>query len=190
MARLTSMKAAAIAIVVAGIALVVLATSPIAAAVRGDSRDELAGVRTATAGYKNLAVAAADGYALLKDAAGIACIDQPGVGAMGVHYVNGKLVESGVIDAQHPQLVVYEPQADGSMQLVALEYVAFQEGWDKAHSAPPSLFGQEFMLTPTGNRYGLPAFYALHIWLYESNPSGMYAMWNPNVSCSAAPSSK
>ncbi len=58
-----------------------------------------------------------------------------------------------------------------------------QEGWDAAHDAPPSLFGEEFMLTPEGNRYGLPAFYSLHAWAWETNPSGDFAMWNPDVSC-------
>ena len=45
------------------------------------------------------------------------------------------------------------------------------------------LFGQMFMLTPAGNRYGLPAFYSLHVWVWMHNPSGMFSMWNPSVHC-------
>jgi hypothetical protein len=186
MNRLKPTRGVIIALIIAGIAGILVATSPLVAAGRGKGRDGLDRVRAATDRYHTLSAAEADGYALLKDAAGIACIDQPGTGTMGVHYVNGTLVESGVIDAEHPQLVVYEPRADGSLRLVAVEYVAFQAEWDAAHDAPPSLFGQEFMLTPAGNRYGLPAFYALHAWVWQVNPGGMFAMYNPNVSCSAA----
>jgi len=102
---------------------------------------------------------------------------------MGVHYANGALVGAGVIDAARPQVLVYEPTANGRLRLVAVEYVVFQAAWDAAHSSPPALFGQEFMLTPDGNRYGLPAFYALHAWVWKPNPSGMFAMWNPRVDC-------
>ena len=54
------------------------------------------------------------------------------------------------------------------------------------NDAPPSLFGEEFMLVPSPNRYGLPDFYALHVWIGKHNPSGMFAMWNPLVHCPAA----
>jgi hypothetical protein len=104
---------------------------------------------------------------------------------MGVHYANGALVEAGAIGASAPQALVYEPAADGTLRLVALEYVVLQSTWDETHDAPPALFGQEFMLTPEGNRFGLPAYYALHAWIWEPNPSGMFAMWNPWVSCSS-----
>jgi hypothetical protein len=67
---------------------------------------------------------------------------------------------------------------------VAVEYVVIQGPWDAAHSAPPALFGQKFMTTEAGNRYGLPAFYSLHAWIWKDNPTGIYSMWNPTVSCS------
>ena len=60
-----------------------------------------------------------------------------GAGSMGVHYVKGALVR-GTIDAARPQAVVYEVQADGRLQLVALEYVVLQAAWDAAHGAPAS----------------------------------------------------
>ena len=71
------------------------------------------------------------------------------------------------------------------MQLVALEYVVLKADWDALHADPPSLFGQEFMVTPDPNRFGLPAFYSLHAWIWKHNPAGTFAMWNPDVSCAA-----
>jgi hypothetical protein len=151
-----------------------------AAATAGET---LANARDATAAFNDPAAAQAAGYDLLTDAAGIACIDQPGSGAMGVHYVKGSLVQAGTIDAARPQAVVYEVRADGRLQLVALEYVVLKEAWDAAHSGPPSLFGETFMTNPAGNRFGLPAFYALHAWIWKHNPSGTFNPWNPAVQC-------
>ena len=122
-------------------------------------------------------------YGLLLDANGIACIDMPGMGAMGVHYANGGLVGDGQIQASTPEAVVYEPDSNGRPHLVALEYVVFKAAWDSQHDSAPSLFGQKFATSPEGNRFGLPAFYSLHVWLYKHNPDGMFAMWNPKVTC-------
>ena len=116
---------------------------------------------------------------------GLACIDQPGAGAMGVHFVKGPLIQAGTLDAARPQALVYELESSGRLRLVALEYVVFQAAWDAAHTGPPTLFGQQFMLTPAGNRFGLPAFYSLHAWVWTRNPAGMFAMWNPRVHCDA-----
>jgi len=145
----------------------------------------LLNARDATAAYTNQAAAQAAGYELLTDAAGIACIEEPGAGAMGIHYVKGALVQSGTIDPARPQALVYELQANGGLHLVAVEYVALQDAWDATHDAPPSLFGESFMLTPAGNRFGLPAFYSLHAWIWKNNPSGTFSMWNPTDSCGA-----
>ena len=67
--------------------------------------------------------------------------------------------------------------------MVALEYVVLKDAWDGQHDAKPSLFGHSFDITPDGNRFGLPAFYSLHVWLYKHNPAGVFAMWNPDVTC-------
>jgi hypothetical protein len=167
-------------------AFAVLGGAAVAVAAPGDNADNnIAGARQASARFARLADAQAAGYGLLTDAAGIQCIDLPGTGAMGVHFVKGAHVGDTVLDPKKPEALVYEPQA-GHLHLVALEYVVFQAAWDAEHASPPSLFGQEFMLTPAPNRFGLPAFYSLHAWLYKHNPAGMFAMWNPNVHCPAA----
>lgn len=163
---------------VAGALLTTALLSPVAA----DDAGNASGIRTATGQYQDVAAAEDAGYALLKDTKGIACIDDP-AGGMGIHYANGDLVAGGVIDALTPQVLVYEPGEGDELRLAAVEYVVIQEAWDASHDAAPSLFGQEFMLTPEGNRYGLPAFYSLHDWVWKTNPDGEFAMWNPDVSC-------
>ena len=145
--------------------------------------DTLENARAATAIYNDPAAALASGYELLTDAAGLACIDQPGAGAMGIHLVKGTLVQSGTLDAARPQALVYEVEESGEVRLAALEYVVIQAAWDATHSTPPTLFGQTFMLNSADNRFGLPAFYALHTWVWKSNPSGTFASWNPRVHC-------
>jgi hypothetical protein len=160
-----------------------LIAAPATAAAATDSADTVGNARDASAAYTQQSAALASGYELLTDAAGIACISEPGMGAMGVHYVKGALVGDGAIDPARPEALVYEVTDDSQLRLAALEYVVLQAAWDGAHSAPPELFGQKFSLTAAGNRYGLPAFYSLHAWLWKNNPSGMFAPMNPNVHC-------
>jgi hypothetical protein len=139
------------------------------------------GAKPATARFHDLNKAKAAGYTVrVADAAGLTCIAQPGQGAMGVHMLNPALLD-GAVDAESPELLVYEPKKDGELKLVALEYLVFQGDWKGA--APPTLFGRQFDFTGTPNRYGLPAFYSLHAWIWKPNPSGILTPWNPRVSC-------
>lgn len=139
-------------------------------------------VRESTAKYKDVSVAEADGYALL-----FGCVSGPDSGAMGLHYVNLNLVTSGVIDATHPQIVIYEPMPDGHLQLVGADFLVFASDWDKAHpgQGAPQLMGQLFHYFEFPNRFGLPAFYTLHVWAWKENPNGAFVNWHPNVSCQA-----
>jgi hypothetical protein len=163
--------------VAATAALVALAATAFALANSGS----LGQAHKATVAYKDVHKAIAAGYSFrLPDKSGQTCIAQPPQGAMGVHMVNKKLLD-GTIDASKPEVMVYQPEQSGKMDLVALEYVVFKSAWTK--SSPPSLFGREFAFTPTPNRFGLPAYYSLHAWLYKKNPSGLLAPWNPQVSC-------
>jgi len=140
----------------------------------------LAVAKEASAPYRNVAVAERAGYSELTDAKKIACIQMPGVGGMGVHYVNGTLVGDATIDPRKPEALVYQPTAKG-LHLVALEYIVFAAKWKQA--APPELFGRTFDYTPRGNRFGLPAFWALHAWVWKPNPTGTVMAWNPTVTC-------
>ena len=169
------------------VAASLMAVALVGPATAGAERDSLAAARAATAKFHKLQTAIGHGYGKLVDAQGIACIDNPGVGGMGIHYVSDALVGDAKVNATTPELLVYEPRKNGRLRLVALEYVVFQSAWDKEHKRPPKLFGRTFELTPAGNRYGLPPFYELHAWVWKHNPRGMFDDWNPRVSCAAAP---
>jgi hypothetical protein len=90
---------------------------------------------SATAKYNRLNLAKKWGYSILADAAGITCIDEPQMGAMGVHSVKGDLVKDPAIDAKHPEALVYAPDQHGGLHLAALEYVVVKADWD-AHNSP------------------------------------------------------
>jgi hypothetical protein len=164
--------------------LALLSVLPLADRAFADASTDLDAARAATARFVYRAGAAeAAGYGLFRDAAGIACIAQPGVGAMGIHYVNGSLVGDTVLDPAAPEALVYEPLSFGRLRLAAVEYIVFKEAWDAERDAPPTLFGMQFELVPSPNRYGLPPFYALHAWIWKANPLGMFAPYNPRVTC-------
>ena len=135
-------------------------------------------VRDATARFKDVSVAQAEGYALQ-----FGCVSGDSAGAMGLHYVNGALVGGGVLDANHPQIVIYEAQPNGSLKLIGADYLLFQAAWDAHNSAPPQLMGQAFHLFDSPNQFGLPAFYTLHVWAWKDNPNGAFVNWHPDVSC-------
>jgi hypothetical protein len=146
---------------------------------------EVRAAKAATAGFTQPAGAAKAGYGLLKDKNGVACIAMKGMGAMGVHYANGSLVDSK-IQVRHPEAAVYRFTFNGHLKLAALEYLVLRKDWRAAHGAHaprPRLFGHRFNLTPNNNRFGLPAFYSLHAWLWYPNPAGRFTMWNPRVHC-------
>ena len=129
-------------------------------------------VRAANSRFKDVSVAAAEGYAPIPCASGV------DGGAMGVHYVNGNYLKDAVPDIKRPQAVMYEPTPDGKMELVAVEYITFK--------GPASLEGQLFNFTGAPNRYGLDPFYELHVWAWKANPRGAFADMNPNVTCDHA----
>ena len=137
------------------------------------------GPRNATARFHDIEKSKEAGYSVkVVDLAGLECIAQPGEGAMGVHMFNPSLLD-GTIDAENPELLVYERRNNGTMKLVALEYLIFQS----AVSGRPSLFGQPFDEIKANNRYGIPPSWALHAWIWKPNPSGMLYAWNPRVDC-------
>jgi hypothetical protein len=164
---------------VVGIALASLLAIAGSAVAVASGQGSIASVRAATEKFHSVEAAVAAGYGPF-----YLCTDENrGLGAMGQHYVNGALVGDPALDPLAPEAVIYEPKPDGTYRLVGVEYVTFQAAWDETHSAPPSLFGRTFKLVGAGNRYGLPAFYQLHLWLWRPNPSGLFNDWNPKVSC-------
>ena len=109
------------------------------------------------------------------------CAEQPGVGTMGQHYVNFDLVGDPTIDPLKPEALVYEPQANGTFKLVALEWVQVGPRGDDGADGPRPRHART---GPAPNRYGIePGFYERHYWLYQTNPLGAFEDWNPTVSC-------
>jgi hypothetical protein len=171
----------------------------------GPGEPTLAEVRAATERFQDVQVALAEGY--IRDP-GDMCetADMMGrpvsAGAMGVHYFRPDLL--GVIaapdaringtgtytDFRAPAILIYEPQADGSMQLVAVENLVFQASWAAAgHASPPTFHGvpydtmQDDPATATDEAHNFEPHYDRHVWVYRENPAGIFEPFNPAVSC-------
>jgi hypothetical protein len=143
--------------------------------------NDLDAARFASARFNAIGQAERAGYGLPPGGPLHECISSlDSTGAMGFHLINGSLLD-GIVDASRPEALVYAPDKHGKLTLVALEYVVFADAWTSQD--PPSLFGEEFMFTPAPNRYEIPAFWALHAWIWQGNPSGTFAPFNPAVSC-------
>ena len=140
----------------------------------------VAKVREATRQYRHLNVALGEGWVRATP-----CVSGPNTGAMGVHFVLPSRVNSGVLDAGQPQSLIYEPLADGSLHLVGVEFIILADHWAQQHpdGSTPALDGHLLNYVEAPNRYGLPAFYELHVWAWEDNPVGNFADWNTHVSC-------
>jgi len=165
----------------AGLALLgSLATAAPASSVPLDSFDVrigLAQVQAATARYLWEPNAIADGYIRGDDDE---CVDVPGLGGMGIHYVNPQRL--GRLDPARPDILLYAPGPHGRRELVAVEYFSADE--EPGDGDRPSLFGQAFDGPMPGHSPGMPVHYDLHVWVWRHNPAGMFAPFNPNVSCS------
>jgi len=142
--------------------------------------DLVRAVREATQRFRDVKVAEAEGYGLL-----FGCVSGSEWGAMGLHYVNLALVGDGVLDPMRPEIVIYEPLPDGRLKLVGADYLVFADAWHATQTATPQLMGQLMHLFESPNRYGLPAFYTLHVWAWKDNPNGSFVNWHPRVSCNA-----
>lgn len=132
---------------------------------------ELRQVRSVTSGFQDLGAAQAAGYSTKLTE----CMSDP-AGGMGFHYGKGAAIDAQV-DLNEPEVLLYEPTAGGGLELVGVEYIVPLNAW--AAATPPSLFGQTFH---RNDAFGL---WALHAWVWKANPSGVFADWNPQVSCSA-----
>lgn len=137
-------------------------------------------VRETTERYKDVRVAEAEGYGLQ-----FGCVTGEDSGAMGLHYVNFPLVLDGEIDARRPEIVIYEPTADGGVKLIGADYLVLAADWDPTHPHAPELNGQLFHFFDAPNRFGLPPFYTLHVWAWKENPTGTFVNWHSKVSCDA-----
>jgi len=187
-------------------AALALALAPANAGV--PSQTDLAPVRAASERFRDVKQALAEGYA---PAPGNMCETSTMMGragpdvAMGIHYFRPDLL--GITEPPNPRVdgtgthtdfltpavLIYEPQADGSLQLVAVENLVFKKAWAAAgHTEPPSFMGVPYdsmvddPATQADEAHGFAPHYDRHVWVYRDNPFGVFAQFNPNVSCDKA----
>ncbi len=152
-----------------------------ATGISGDVAAQLAEVRRLTASFHNFQRAANAGwFAQLSE-----CVAHPAMGAMGYHIGNPEYLTNGILDPLKPEALMFEPMKNGRMRLVGVEYIVpfmppETEGGDPIPGEQPSLFGQPFDSSP---HVGPLGSWTLHVWLWRHNPAGMFAPFNPNVSC-------
>ena len=114
----------------------------------------------------------------------LGCVSGPDQGAMGVHFINPALLTDGVLDATRPEALIYE-FTNGGARLVGVEFIVLASVWHQNHppNEPPVLQDQLLHFVDSPNRFGLPAFYELHVWAWRDNPNGVFVDWNTRVSC-------
>ena len=178
MHKLASLAPLASAVLVSGAALGVAVLAPAHADAPTD-RQNVAGSANATLAQLRASLRPLQDSPATAQAAGYrptdVCVASP-AGGMGYHYVNTDLL-NGTVDVETPEALLYEPGPNGQLNLVAVEYVNPKAAWSSP--TPPTLFGRDFVL----NKFDL---WALHVWVWENNPDGIFADWNPNVSCENA----
>ena len=131
-----------------------------------ECRKQLAEVRAATAKYHDVEEAVIDGYVPVSG-----CVALPTGPAMGIHYANIQKVD-GEISVTEPEVLVYLPETDGSLRLVAVEYMI-----PKVLSpALPELYGRHFHEGPMDT-------WTLHAWVWRNNPAGMFEDFNSKLTC-------
>jgi hypothetical protein len=146
--------------------------------------DELAQVRRVTARFHDLDAALAAGYELgWVNGSGVriitGCVSHPTAGAMGYHYFNAELMADLTTDVLRPEVLVYAPGPEGQLRLVAVEWVVRGPNSNPPGvSEPPSVLGMPMhILVPA------VGFWIMHAWVWQPNPAGMFADFNPDVSC-------
>ncbi len=164
---------------------------------------DLDAMRASVEKYKDINVALADGYISPDNH----CVSAEGeglpaeLGAMGIHYIHPALLkitataprvdgESTYTDWSQPSVLIYEPQEDGTLELVAVENLVFEAAWNAAAA------GEELVLngrawdhmaddpsTSGDEAHGFMPHYDQHVWLFRENPMGELMPFNPDVTC-------
>ena len=163
-------------------------------------------VREIAQRYRDVNVARAEGYTTDNKCVTAEMLGFPAeLGAMGLHYVRRDLLGlppkpappggprvSGTgthTDFRKPAMLVYEPQPDGSLELVAVENLVFAAAWHKGRKEPPKFHGRTYDLlvdkpgTKVDEAHGWAPHYEQHVWVFRDNPNGPLEEFNPNVTC-------
>jgi hypothetical protein len=187
----------------AAIAAAAMAQSSFATAAE-DHEAALAAIKAAAEKYRDIDVARAEGYISPDNEHCVAAAAEglpAELGGMGIHYVRPDLLkitatsprvngDSTHTDFMNPAILIYEPQTDGSVELVALENLVFEKAWRAAgNDGPPVFQGREWGYmaddpdTPGDEAHGFEPHWDQHVWVFRENPSGTLEPFNPNVTC-------
>lgn len=190
---------------IAALAAALSGPAPAAETAPAPGEPTLDEVRAATLRFADVAVALAEGY--VRDPADhcevAAMMGRPeSEGAMGIHYFRPDLLGISAppdprvdgtgthTDFRRPAILLYEPQADGSLTLVGVENLVFRAAWEAAgHSGPPRFHGLAYdamtddPATALDEAHGFAPHYDRHVWVHRDNPNGVFAPFNPMVSC-------
>ena len=171
----------------------------------GAGEPTLEEVRKLTERFQDVNTALAEGY--LRDPFDLCdtaeMMGRPAAdGAMGVHYFRPDLLgitappsprvtgEGVHTDFRKPSILIYEPQADGTMQLVAVENLVFADAWRAAgHAERPTFHGVPYdsmiddPATPADEAHMFAPHFDRHVWIYRENPNGVFTPFNPAVNC-------
>lgn len=193
------------ALALAGQSLTLRAHGPSQTAAPAPGEPTLAEVRAATERFRDVKVALAEGY--IRDP-GDMCetADMMGkpaaLGGMGIHFFrpdmlgisappNPRVNGNGTYtDFRKPAILIYEPQHDGSLELVAVENLVFAKAWKEAgNKTPPTFHGVAYdhmvddPATPLDEAHNFEPHYDRHVWVHRPNPNGVFAPFNPAVTC-------
>ena len=181
----------------AALALGLAAMTP-QAPIADELSDAIAAVRAANEKYRDVNAALADGFILAPPGECVSAAAEglpPEWGDMGIHYIHPgrmrivrtepRLYGEGLnTDFLEPSILLYEPQADGSLELVGVENVVFREAWEASGaSGPPAFEGVAWDAMEGEHAHGFEAHYDLHVWAFRDNPAGVLKPFNPAVSC-------
>ncbi len=185
--------------------MLTIIAAALAAAAPGPGEPTLDEVRAATARFQNVEVALAEGYVRdPTDMCDVATMmGRPkALGGMGIHFFRPDLLgitappsprvdgNGTYTDFRKPSILIYEPREDGSLELVAVENLVFKKAWESAGNRKrPTFHGLEFdymaddPATAIDEAHGFEPHYDRHVWLYRRNANGMFAQFNPTVTC-------
>jgi len=140
--------------------------------------DDLGQLRSVTAKYHSFEFATSPegGFGPLTD-----CMVDLTLGGMGFHFAKAGAID-GTVEPLNPEVLLYEPEKQGQMKLVAVEYIV-PYAFVPRSATPPTVFGQNLLHNDTFQ------VWARHAWIWKNNPSGIFADWNPNVNCDAVAAS-
>jgi hypothetical protein len=185
--------------------MLTIIAAALAAAAPGPGEPTLDEVRAVTARFRNVEAALAEGY--VRDPGNMcdtaAMMGRPAaLGGMGIHFFRPDLLgikgppnprvdgDGTHTDFRKPAILIYEPRADGSLELVAVENLVFKKAWHAAgNKGLPTFHGVEYddmaddPETKVDEAHGFEPHYDRHVWLYRPNANGMFAQYNPTVTC-------